>query len=55
VGGLTSTLLSGEGLVMEFTGPGQVWYQTRGLDTFAEAIGARLSAAGDDGSVDVEF
>jgi uncharacterized protein (AIM24 family) len=29
VGGLRSTLLSGEGLVMDFTGPGTVWYQTR--------------------------
>lgn len=42
VGGLKTTLLSGEGLVMEFTGPGTVWYQTRGLDAFASALAALL-------------
>lgn len=56
VGGLKSTLLSGEGLVMEFTGPGTVWYQTRGLDTFAETIAEVIPGSGDgDGDVDVEF
>jgi len=34
VGGLKSTLLSGEGLVCEFTGPGTVWLQTRSQDAF---------------------
>jgi uncharacterized protein (TIGR00266 family) len=34
VGGLKSTLLSGEGLVCEFTGPGTVWTQTRSMDAF---------------------
>ncbi|MFZ5809434.1 MAG: TIGR00266 family protein [Chloroflexota bacterium] len=29
VGGFKSTLLSGEGLVVQITGPGQVWMQTR--------------------------
>jgi uncharacterized protein (AIM24 family) len=29
VGGWTSTLLSGEGLVATFTGPGTLWVQTR--------------------------
>ncbi|MFC7019177.1 MULTISPECIES: TIGR00266 family protein [Haloarcula] len=42
VGGLKSTLLSGEGLVMDFTGPGTVWYQTRGLDSFIAAIAESL-------------
>ncbi|MFW6003920.1 MAG: TIGR00266 family protein [Halanaeroarchaeum sp.] len=37
-GGITSAALSGEGLVMEFTGPGSVWYQTRGREAFVEAI-----------------
>ncbi|MFB6107010.1 MAG: TIGR00266 family protein [Halobacteriaceae archaeon] len=32
VGGLKSTLFSGEGLVCEFTGPGTVWLQTRSQD-----------------------
>jgi uncharacterized protein (TIGR00266 family) len=34
VGGLKSTLFSGEGLVCEFTGPGTVWLQTRSEDAF---------------------
>jgi uncharacterized protein (TIGR00266 family) len=38
VGDLKSSLLSGEGYVMEFTGGGSVWYQTRGLDAFTAAI-----------------
>lgn len=29
IGGLKSTLLSGEGLVVQMTGPGQLWIQTR--------------------------
>ena len=33
-GGWKSTLLSGEGLVMEFTGEGTVWVQTRNLGAF---------------------
>ncbi len=34
VGGLKSTLLSGEGLVAEFAGPGKVYAQTRSEDAF---------------------
>jgi uncharacterized protein (TIGR00266 family) len=34
VGGLKSTLFSGEGLVCEFTGEGTVWLQTRSVDHF---------------------
>lgn len=34
VGGLRSTLFSGEGLVCEFTGPGRVWLQSRSPDAF---------------------
>ncbi|NHN64444.1 TIGR00266 family protein [Haloarcula sp. JP-Z28] len=47
VGGLKSTLLSGEGLVMDFTGPGTVWYQTRGLASFTSAIADALPGTGD--------
>lgn len=32
IGGLRSTLFSGEGLVCEFEGPGRVWTQTRSPD-----------------------
>ena len=38
VGGLKSTLLSGEGLVFEFEGPGTAWYQTRDLQGFVSLI-----------------
>ncbi|EMA42762.1 TIGR00266 family protein [Halococcus saccharolyticus] len=55
VGGLKSTLLSGEGIVMDFTGPGTVWYQTRGLDTFTEEIMEAMPGTGDDGGFEVEF
>ncbi len=34
VGGMKSTLFSGEGLVCEFTGPGRVFLQTRSEDAF---------------------
>lgn len=37
-GGVAAAALSGEGLVMEFAGPGSVWYQTRGREAFVEAI-----------------
>jgi uncharacterized protein (TIGR00266 family) len=47
VGGLKSTLLSGEGIVMDFTGPGTVWYQTRGLGSFTSAIADALPGTGD--------
>ncbi len=34
VGGLKSTIFSGEGLVVELTGPGRVLMQTRSTDAF---------------------
>ncbi len=34
VGGLKSTLLSGEGLVCDYHGPGRIWMQTRSSDAF---------------------
>ncbi|MFP4529847.1 MAG: TIGR00266 family protein [Halodesulfurarchaeum sp.] len=42
IGGLKSTLLSGEGLVFEFTGPGTAWYQTRDLDSFVSQLAPKL-------------
>lgn len=46
VGGLKPSLLGGEGLVFEFTGPGTAWYQTRDLDAFVSAIQPRLPNSG---------
>jgi len=34
IGGLKSTLFSGEGLVVDLTGPGRVLMQTRSMDAF---------------------
>ena len=46
VGGLTSTVLSGEGLVVEFEGPGTVWTQSRSPDAFLSWISANVSPGG---------
>lgn len=42
VGGLRSTLLSGEGLVVDLTGPGRVLMQTRSADAFLSWLLPRL-------------
>ena len=42
VGGLKETLLSGEGLVMTFEGPGTLWMQTRDYDAFIMDIVSNL-------------
>lgn len=42
VGGLKSTLLSGEGLVMDFEGPGRLWLQSRDYDAFVMDIASNL-------------
>lgn len=46
VDGLKVALISGDGLVMEFTGPGVVWYQSRGLETFVEEVYELLLGTG---------
>lgn len=42
VGGLKSTLLSGVGLVFEFSGPGTAWYQTRDMDALVSILASRM-------------
>jgi len=42
VGGLKSTLFSGEGLVCELTGPGRIFTQTRSEDSFLSWLLPRL-------------
>ena len=44
VGGLKSTLFSGEGLVVEFTGPGRVLVQSRSPEAFLSWLIPRLPA-----------
>lgn len=41
-GGWKSTLLGGEGLVTDFTGPGRVWYQTRNTVDFVQWIVSKV-------------
>ena len=42
VGGLKSTLFSGEGLVVDLSGPGRFWMQTRSEDAFLTWLIPRL-------------
>ncbi len=42
VGGLKQTLLSGEGLVAEFVGPGRLYIQTRSFEAFLSVLIPRL-------------
>jgi len=43
VGGLKSTLFSGEGLVCDFEGPGTVWVQSRSIDALLSWLDSHLS------------
>ncbi len=44
--GLMSTVLSGEGLTCEFTGPGKVWIQSRNIKGFAALIAKLMPKKG---------
>ena len=50
VGGLKSTLLSGEGLVAEFSGEGRVWLQTRSQDSLLAWLIPKLPRQAPQGS-----
>ena len=45
IGGIKSTLFSGEGLVVDLTGPGKVFLQTRSMDAFLGWLIPRLPKA----------
>ena len=49
VGGIKSTLFSGEGLVVDLTGPGRVLMQTRSTDAFLSWLIPKLPTAHDGG------
>ena len=49
VGGLKSTLFSGEGLVVDLTGPGRVLLQTRSTDAFLSWLIPKLPTSSDSG------
>ncbi|MGC9516415.1 MAG: TIGR00266 family protein [Methanomicrobiales archaeon] len=46
IGGMKSTLFSGEGLVVELTGPGKAWIQSRSEDSFLSWLIPRLPNKG---------
>jgi uncharacterized protein (TIGR00266 family) len=48
-GGVRSTLLSGEGLVVDLTGPGRVYMQTRSEDAFLAWLAPNLPQQGPQG------
>src|SRR5512139_210440 len=43
-GSWKSSILGGEGLVTDFTGPGRVWYQTRNTSDFVEWMVSKMPA-----------
>lgn len=53
VGGLKSTLFSGEGLVCRFTGPGRVWLQSRSQDAFLSWLIPQIPSSDDGGGFSV--
>jgi uncharacterized protein (TIGR00266 family) len=55
VGGLKSTLFSGEGLVVDLTGPGRVLMQTRSTDAFLSWLIPKLPHSSDSGGKGVSF
>ncbi|RPI22874.1 MAG: AIM24 family protein, partial [Chloroflexota bacterium] len=42
IGGIKSTLFSGEGLVVDLTGPGRLMMQTRSADAFISWLSPKL-------------
>lgn len=49
IGGLKSTLFSGEGIVTEFTGPGTIWTQSRSSQSFLAWLAQKLPGGGGSG------
>ncbi len=45
IGGIKSTLFSGEGLVVDLTGPGRAWLQTRSEDSFLSWLIPKLPSS----------
>ena len=49
-GGWKSTLLGGEGLVTDFTGPGRLWLQTRNSSELVSWLAVRMPSQRDSSS-----
>ena len=47
-GGLKTTILGGEGLVTEITGPGSVYFQTKNIEDFVDYLGIEERSDSDD-------
>jgi len=47
-GGLKTTILGGEGLVTEITGPGSVYFQTKNIEDFVDYLGIKEKTSGSD-------
>jgi uncharacterized protein (AIM24 family) len=46
-GGLKTTILGGEGLVTESTGPGSVYFQTKNISDFVDYLGIEKTSDSD--------
>jgi uncharacterized protein (AIM24 family) len=55
IGGLKSTLFSGEGLVVDLTGPGKFWMQTRSEDAFLTWLIPKLPKPSSGGRVSIKL
>jgi uncharacterized protein (AIM24 family) len=47
-GELKTTILGGEGLVTEITGPGSVYFQTKNIEDFVDYLGIEERSDSDD-------
>ena len=54
LGGLKTTILGGEGLVTEITGPGTVFFQTKNLKELIDLLGIRISEETSETGVSVD-
>ncbi len=53
IGGLKSTIFSGEGLVCNFVGPGRLYLQSRSMDAFLKFIIPKLPKSGGGGGISI--
>jgi uncharacterized protein (AIM24 family) len=55
VGGMKTTILGGEGLATEITGPGTVYFQTKNIREFIDLLGIGQRTETTSGSTGVSF
>ena len=54
-GGLKSTLLGGQGLVVEIIGPGSVYFQTKNIRQFIDSLGIKAGEERDDSNDNISL